>query len=128
MSDDVFVQAILSAPDDDTPRLTYADWLEEHGRPERAAFIRVECQLARLPDDDPRRPDLEARERQLLAEHGEEWAGPLRGLVDDWTFRRGFVEDVVFSGREPSRDELAAVSRLTPLKNVTVIMVGGGGR
>jgi uncharacterized protein (TIGR02996 family) len=55
MPDDAFLQAILSSPDDDTPRLAYADWLEEHGRSERAAFIRVQCQLARLPDDDPRR-------------------------------------------------------------------------
>jgi uncharacterized protein (TIGR02996 family) len=39
--DDAFLQAILDAPDDDTPRLVYADWLEEYGQPDRAAFIRV---------------------------------------------------------------------------------------
>ena len=38
--DDAFLQAILDAPDDDTPRLVYADWLEEHGQPDRAEFIR----------------------------------------------------------------------------------------
>jgi uncharacterized protein (TIGR02996 family) len=41
--------AILAAPDDDAPRLAYADWLDEHGEPERASFIRVQCKLARLP-------------------------------------------------------------------------------
>ncbi|HVK16992.1 MAG TPA: TIGR02996 domain-containing protein [Fimbriiglobus sp.] len=40
------IQAIIAAPDDDLPRLVYADWLEEHGRPERAEFIRVQCELA----------------------------------------------------------------------------------
>lgn len=35
-----FLRAICAAPDDDTPRLIFADWLEEHGEPERAAFIR----------------------------------------------------------------------------------------
>jgi len=35
------IQAIIAAPDDDLPRLVYADWLEEHGRPERAEFIRM---------------------------------------------------------------------------------------
>jgi uncharacterized protein (TIGR02996 family) len=26
------LQAILADPEDDTPRLVYADWLEEHGQ------------------------------------------------------------------------------------------------
>jgi len=94
MTDDAFLQAIIGNPDDDTPRLVYADWLEEHGQPDRAAFIRVQCQLTLLPDDDPRRPELEARERRLLEEHGGEWAGPLRGQVEKWQFRRGFIESV----------------------------------
>lgn len=32
--------AILADPNDDLPRLVYADWLEENGEPERAEFIR----------------------------------------------------------------------------------------
>lgn len=40
--------AILSRPDDDTPRLLYADMLEEiGGQEERAEFIRVQVELAR---------------------------------------------------------------------------------
>jgi uncharacterized protein (TIGR02996 family) len=127
MPDDAFLQAILANPDDDTPRLVYADWLEERGRPDRAAFIRVQCQLASLPDEDPRRPGLEARERELLKEHGQEWTAPLRGLVDDWAFRRGFVEEVVFYHQQPSPDVLAAVCRAAPVRNVTVVTGGGGG-
>ena len=42
--------AIRAAPADDAPRLVYADWLDEHGRPEQAEFIRVQCDLARLDD------------------------------------------------------------------------------
>jgi uncharacterized protein (TIGR02996 family) len=37
--EDAFLQAIIEAPDDDTHRLVYADWLEEQGDP-RAAAIR----------------------------------------------------------------------------------------
>jgi uncharacterized protein (TIGR02996 family) len=45
-----FLAAICAQPDDDTARLVYADWLEEFGgEPERAEFIRVQCELARLP-------------------------------------------------------------------------------
>lgn len=41
-------RSVLLAPADDAPRLILADWHEEAGQPERAAFIRVQCELARL--------------------------------------------------------------------------------
>lgn len=39
---------ICANPADNAPRLIYADWLDEHDQPERAEFIRVQCELARL--------------------------------------------------------------------------------
>ena len=44
---DALFQAILDAPDDDAPRLVYADWLEEGGRAEHAELIRAQCRLPR---------------------------------------------------------------------------------
>jgi uncharacterized protein (TIGR02996 family) len=41
-------QAIAQAPDDDLPRLIFADWLEEQGRSIEAEFIRVQLVSARL--------------------------------------------------------------------------------
>jgi uncharacterized protein (TIGR02996 family) len=99
--DDAFLQAIIESPDDDSLRLIYADWLEDHGQPERAAFIRVQCELARdALRPDSRREDLEARERALLERHEGEWLGPVRGLVKRWTFRRGFLEGVGLGAEE----------------------------
>jgi uncharacterized protein (TIGR02996 family) len=73
MSDeDAFVHHILDTPDDDTPRLVFADWLEEHGRASHAELIRVQCELARLPKKSrepkarARREELAAREKELL--------------------------------------------------------------
>jgi uncharacterized protein (TIGR02996 family) len=43
-----FLRAICAEPADDTPRLVYADWLEEHGQGERAEFIRVQVELAAM--------------------------------------------------------------------------------
>ena len=37
---DAFLQAIREAPEDDTPRLVYSDWLDEHGDPARACTRR----------------------------------------------------------------------------------------
>ena len=34
-----FLRAIIANPDDDGPRLVYADWLEERGECERAEFL-----------------------------------------------------------------------------------------
>jgi uncharacterized protein (TIGR02996 family) len=98
MPDNAFLQAINDSPDDDTPRLICADWLDDHGDPDRAEFIRTQCQLARLPEDAPETVRLRKRERELLNEHQLEWVEPLliaRPL--DWLFRRGFPAWVTLS-------------------------------
>lgn len=43
---DLLLKAIHANLEDDTPRLVYADWLDEQGRHERAEFIRVQVSLA----------------------------------------------------------------------------------
>lgn len=45
---DAFMTAIIESPWDDSPRLMFADWLEEHGQEERANFIRVQVELAAI--------------------------------------------------------------------------------
>jgi uncharacterized protein (TIGR02996 family) len=45
-----FLNAILAMPDDDAPRLIYADWLDDVGECERAELIRVQIELATMPD------------------------------------------------------------------------------
>jgi uncharacterized protein (TIGR02996 family) len=88
-----FLAAIADRPDDDLPRLVYADWLDENSQPERAEFIRTQIELAKLPEHDPRFLPLKARERELLAAHKDAWTLP--GFRDiSQHFRRGFVETV----------------------------------
>jgi uncharacterized protein (TIGR02996 family) len=91
VTDDAFLRSVIDNPDDDTPRLAYADWLEEHGDPERAEFIRVQVEYERLPEDDDRRDDLEDHWRSLLARHEEDWAGLHEVLTYRREFRRGFL-------------------------------------
>lgn len=40
---EAFLRAIFDAPEDDTPRLVYADFLQENGEEDRAEFIRLDC-------------------------------------------------------------------------------------
>ena len=44
--DEAFVRAVVDRPGDDTPRLVYADWLDEHGDP-RGAYLRAEVAWAK---------------------------------------------------------------------------------
>jgi uncharacterized protein (TIGR02996 family) len=97
---EAFLQAILETPEDDVSRLVFADWLEDHGDPERAEFIRVQCRLAALDGDELECRELWRREYELLADHWGEWTAPLVGRVSHWEFRRGFVEQIKASGRQ----------------------------
>jgi uncharacterized protein (TIGR02996 family) len=92
-----FLRAILENPDDDTARLVYADWLEEHGGEAdavRAEFIRVECELWKTEAHTPRYRKLEKRETALLKAHKKEWAAPFKGQALFLRFYRGFIEDL----------------------------------
>ena len=63
-----FLEDIVANPDDDTPRLVYADWLDEQGDADSAEFIRVQIERTRLPEWDGRQVRLRLRHprRQLL--------------------------------------------------------------
>src|SRR5436305_11539316 len=99
--DAAFLNDICAHPDDVSPRLVYADWLDEHGGPDaaaRAEFIRTQVELARLTEQDPRRGTLEARAAALLATHRAAWVGPMPEWVAGWEFRRGFLSVLHIDG------------------------------
>ncbi|HEX4610738.1 MAG TPA: TIGR02996 domain-containing protein [Urbifossiella sp.] len=97
--------AVRARPDDDTPRLVYADWLDDAGTTPadhaRARFIRVQVERARI--GDRRRPPLAARAIRLNAEAAEliyqfrdVWLhglppAALRLRSDRLFFQRGFL-------------------------------------
>src|SRR5262249_35686370 len=97
---DAFLEAIAEEPHKDDLRLIYADWLEDNGDPDRAEFIRVQIRLAKMDEDDEERPELERRERELLAAHQERWEGMLESHCRGWTWWRGFLDDVQVSPRQ----------------------------
>lgn len=79
---DALYRAILAHPDEDTPRLAYADHIEELGDAARAEFIRVQCRFAALNEWDEGYTAADVRCRRLLAEHPE-WADAVTAFHPD---------------------------------------------
>src|SRR5262245_53903015 len=104
MSDEAALLAAIGAqPDEDTPRLAYADWLDEHADalPDpalarvRAEFIRVQTERLRcpywLPDHTARYGELIRREHALERYYAAAILGPAAGVGGiEVRFDRGF--------------------------------------
>jgi uncharacterized protein (TIGR02996 family) len=110
VGDEGFLRTILDAPEDDAPRLVYADWLEEHGQPERAEFIRIECEQTTIRSDpvvapnrwdSPRFWELEERRKQLYDRYAAQWFAPLFRVIrgGEMSTRRGFPWHVALAAR-----------------------------
>jgi len=131
--------AIRAHPDEDAPRLAYADWLDEHrpapseGTNPRAELIRAQIELARRGDYDtsPVTTALRDRAEQLLHEHSRAWTADFRAAVPHPElrpeFRRGFPEHL----RVPARWFLEcgeAIRRTLPaLTALSVYRLNGWG-
>src|SRR5262249_46940199 len=104
---DAFLRAIIENPNDDGPRLVYADWLEESGNP-RGEFIRVQCEKARIPMplgcqmlSTGHKPEwcdacrVMRREHALLFDNTKAF---LEGLPGDWpaAHRHGIVNVTMY--------------------------------
>src|ERR1700761_2430481 len=70
---DGFLDDVRRHPDDDVPRLIFADWLDENGDAPGRELIPRQCRLARLAEDAPGREPLERREEELLSAYEQVW-------------------------------------------------------
>jgi uncharacterized protein (TIGR02996 family) len=142
------LQNVIAHPDEDAPRLVFADWLDEHGEADRAAFIRL--QVARHlrftadPFDafkmgfvrwryakDGLRAGLDAYHAALAAEdalqkpHRAEWRKEVPSRIAHMTFHRGFISqcEIRVSGFVTAP---ASLWRRSPVRSLD-FRVGRGG-
>jgi len=137
------IAAVCQHPHDDTPRLIFADWCEEHGEPDRAAFIRAQIELSRIEGlrcavDGTlcdgyekwrkrcrcaacklRRTECEASKRRI----NWDWCGGVDGgwawMIQRDAWRRGFAELAVCKAAEwlAKADAILAAH---PIRRVTL--------
>ena len=115
------LRAVLDAPDDDGPRLVYADWLSENGTdPERGEYVVLACSLARDRFESVIHPDRRRRAEALLRKNQARWIAEL-GVpgLDRVRFERGFVEHVE-AGPSFVRTWLGHLVARTPLRSLAI--------
>src|SRR5438093_7159540 len=99
------LSAIAAHPDEDTPRLVYADWLDDHAAyladPDaariRAEFIRIQCELKKLEDaprsEHDRYIELYRRQDAILTRDQRSLLGKLGQELSDVDLNRSVVFD-----------------------------------
>jgi len=115
---DALFRAVCDQPWEDTPRLAYADWLEENGRPELAAYIRFECAFPAFTTSHPRYQELTERSLQFdsVWQQCESELPRFKG-VKWWAgfFHRGFAHAATIHSSKAFRDHADAVFGAAPV-------------
>ncbi|MFT5527418.1 MAG: hypothetical protein ACI9HK_005400 [Pirellulaceae bacterium] len=119
--DQSFLREIIKDPDNDDPRLIYADYLEETGDP-LGELIRIQCDLAKMTGDDRNYAVLEKRQFALLKKHKSRWLGAIAEMTRIAKIYRGFVRDIVLGARQFIAHH-RTLFQLAPIRNATVVKV-----
>lgn len=112
------LKEIIANPDDDAPRLVYADWLEEQGDPDRAEFVRIQLQMAIHESWQPEHAKLESQIASLLTKHEESWKKEL-GVKAHLYYRRGTIEQLTLTAKALCKID-TDIFKTTPIKRVRI--------
>ena len=82
------LRAIAATPEDDAPRMVYADWLITRGDL-RGELIQLQCAMSRMTKRDRRAAPIRERAQALLDRNAANWA-PLADRRIRWAYARGF--------------------------------------
>ena len=111
--------AIADAPDDDERRLVFADAVSR-SQPERGELIALQCALARGSLARAEAIAAHRRVAELLAAHGERWAG-LAGIARRYEFVRGFVERVEIEAADLVSHGDTLLARAPALRRIDLV-------
>ncbi|MCI0702657.1 MAG: TIGR02996 domain-containing protein [Planctomycetia bacterium] len=116
--------AILAHPDEDTPRLMFADYLEEHKDAKYAKFIRKQIELAKVPEWDPLWVREWHEDRDAITGNKFEKLAPKLADGLEWppltAFRRGFPWQVSTTTLEPFLAHADRLAKAIPLQALEI--------
>jgi uncharacterized protein (TIGR02996 family) len=121
-----FLRAICERPEDEFLRLVFADGLDDNGRPERAEFIRLQCELEKL---GPARPVFYVWGAGVTISPKYDAVGPPptpAGFMESVPQRVGFEMEVAIPESDAARAELGSVvdveiSGVAPYRSATFL-------
>lgn len=113
---------VLAEPDEDAPRLAFADWCERRQDP-RAEFIRLQIRgAARQHRGDVAALEAQGEADRLLARYGDRWTRFMRPFARGAQFYRGFIMLVTDSAAEFLHDA-EQIFALAPVQQLDVTAV-----
>ena len=116
--------AIAAMPDEDTPRLVYADYLDERGgeaAAARAEFIRLQVMLSQVEPDADEAADARLRAGELCERFADAWGFPPAGDPPWYAVRRGFVGELVIDFPRAPRAEILHLLSAEPVGRLRVV-------
>ncbi len=125
LENEQLLKAVLDKPDDDAPRLAYAEWCKNTDAA-RSEFIRLQLALAKTNGNtnEPEVFRLALKSNNLVKTHGARWAGPLVPPGTSYEFHRGFVELVAVSAASFLERAPTLFSR-SPIRHIDFLEVHG---
>jgi uncharacterized protein (TIGR02996 family) len=118
---EALMRAICDNADDDTPRLVFADWLDENGEPDRAELIRLQVRRS-CSKSGAARDALDARVAEVLTSNRTAWIAQLP-YNPGWVwgdFVRGFVAELSVNLRADPESDPSLAFAATPLAILTL--------
>lgn len=123
MSSEELLRAVCDAPDDDGPRLVFADWLEANGQEYEARLIRRQCDLAKLDEYDPAWRFAWNRERDWISARLSKIDKPALPPGLKWppfAHRRGFLWRLDCDAPRTLAEEMPRLVRRAPIQSVGI--------
>jgi uncharacterized protein (TIGR02996 family) len=124
---DRLLQAIIASPDDDVPRLVYADFLEETDNEAdvaRARLIRFQIETARLPFGHPDHSRRYEWAAGMIDKHKAAWFGWVRNDGCRPFPHRGFLDSWFCGSEDGHRADLLDAFAREPITDVTLSFDG----
>ncbi len=116
---DALIAAIIEHPEEDTPRLMFADWLKENNEADRGEFVRLQVLASQAEPHSLQARQYEESSQNLLVTNIGYWTQHLVDRVVSWRFARGFAEHLSVNAATFSR-EAAKIFAVEPVRSLHI--------